>query len=436
MTEAVFEMFSEIAYLYKIFIRIVLFVILWKIAYPMQIRRSIRWILEKRDYGKLLFLNSLFWNFHALSFLISNSGYQMIEAKLMHGYEVQSIEDMLFVYKNMAIGMVGMFLIYTICFLLMLFGIKKLELFSMMPSLKITECFFLSVLNIVGWMFAQMVGKLLVVKIETEVFILYDQPQLLWWIPLMAVLLYFGELAVLCSYQKYKEKQEEQELLFIENQQIKILKQRLEDVEGFYTNIRKVRHEMRNHMTNIKGLVSKEEYREVENYIQALDTSMQDLEYRFSTGNPVMDVVINDKWRQAKKKGILFDVDVSYSSKISVFDLAIVLNNLLDNAIEACEKISEEERYIRLVLKKKHRFVLLEVENAFDGNIKWERDSVFPMTSKFKSENIEHGIGLKNVRDVANRYLGDLDIKVTDKSFKATVLLQEEDKDENHDTND
>ena len=72
-----------------------------------------------------------------------------------------------------------------------------------------------------------------------------------------------------------------EELLFIENQQIKILKQRLEDVEGFYTNIRKVRHEMRNHMTNIKGLVSKEEYREVENYIQALDTSMQDLEYRF-----------------------------------------------------------------------------------------------------------------------------------------------------------
>lgn len=63
-----------------------------------------------------------------------------------------------------------------------------------------------------------------------------------------------------------------------------------------------------------------------------------------------------------------------------------------------------------------------------------EKGTLFPSTTK--SQVREHGIGLKNVKDVANRYFGDLDIKVNNKIFKATVLLQEEETDENHDTDD
>lgn len=283
----------------------------------------------------------------------------------------------------------------------------------------------------------------MVVKINTEVFLLFDEKtEFLWWIPIMAILLYCGEIAVIYSHQKYVEKQQEREMLFIENQQIKVMKQRLEDVESFYGNIRKVRHEMRNHMTNIKGLVASEQYQEVETYIHELDDSIKALEYKYSTGNAVMDVLINDKWRQAEKLGIQFDVDFQYNSTISAYDMAIVLNNLLDNAIEACEKIELEKRLIRLRLKRKNRFVLVEVENFFDGILKWEneiaRNSGFPVTTKYADSFTEHGIGLKNVKDVANRYFGDLDIKVNENIIKVTVLLQEKEENEyaNYDTND
>lgn len=113
-----------------------------------------------------------------------------------------------------------------------------------------------------------------------------------------------------------------------------------------------------------------------------------------------------------------------------------MLNNLLDNAIEACEKIAIEKRYIKLYLKQNHRFVLVEVENTFDGNLKWDNGFTLPSTTKMNS--MEHGIGLKNVKDVANRYFGDLDIKVQENTFKVIVLLQEkeEDYDANYDTND
>lgn len=345
MTETTFAMLSDIAYLYKIILRIVLFLFLWKVFYPMKFKDSILQIWRKKEFPTAVFLNALYWNLHSLSFLIANSMYQFIETKLMSGYEVETLLDMDYVYKSMAIGLLVMFMIYTMLFLAMILGIKKIN--GKGSSLNWVECMFLSVLNIVGWMFAQMIGKIMVVKIDTEVFLLFDErTELLWWIPLMAVLLYFGEMAVIYSHQKYVEKQQERELLFVENQQIKVMKQRLEDVESFYGNIRKVRHEMRNHMTNIKGLVASEKYEEVENYIHELDTSIQALEYHFSTGNPV--------------------------------------------------------------------------------------------TTKDTDNLIGHGIGLKNVKDVASRYYGDLDIKVNENIFKVTVLLQEkEDKnDANHNTND
>lgn len=422
MTQEIFEMLSDIMYAYKIILRIVLLVFIWKIFYPMKFRESILQIWKMKDFSRVLFVNLLYWNFHSLSFLISNSVYQHFVNEMMKIHPIESISDMSLMYQNTAIGMVLMFFIYTVLLLAMIFGLKRVVVKTF--SMNWIEFVFLSVLNMVGWMFGQMVSKIMVVKIDTEVFLLFDEKtELLWWIPLMAILLYLGEITVIYSYQKYVEKQQERELLFIENQQIKVMKQRLEDVEGFYSNIRKVRHEMRNHMTNIKGLVLSEQYEEVESYIHELDDSIKALEYKYSTGNAVMDVLINDKWRQAEKLCIQFDVDFPYSSTISAYDMAIVLNNLLDNAIEACEKIELEKRYIRLHLKRKKRFVLVEVENSFDGIWKWENG--FPVTTKYTDGFMEHGIGLKNVKDVANRYFGDLDIKVNENIFKVTVLLQE-----------
>ena len=106
---------------------------------------------------------------------------------------------------------------------------------------------------------------------------------------------------------------------------------------------------------------------------------------------------------------------------ISAFDIGIILNNLLDNAIEACEKLEQEQRYINLTLKKKNHFLLIEVENSFDGKVIWEDGGIVPMTTKqsdLPDILMEHGIGLKNVKNVADHYLGDMDIKIKNDVFK------------------
>lgn len=96
--------------------------------------------------------------------------------------------------------------------------------------------------------------------------------------------------------------------IFVEEQQVKAMKQRLEEAENFYGSIRRVRHEMKNHMTNIKGLVASEKYDEVESYIEKLDETIQTMDYKFNTGNAVTDVIINDKYQKAENAGISFQV--------------------------------------------------------------------------------------------------------------------------------
>lgn len=425
MTEATFQIISNVFCGYKIILRIALFLWIWKIFYPTKIIDSLKIIWKKKEYLQVIFMNILFWNFHSLCYLIANSAYQFFVTEHCKGYTVETRLDMELVYETLFYGMCIMFFIYTLAFILMIFGVKRLHLTLL--GMKWNEFLFSSILNVIGFMFTQMIVKIMIVQIDTEVFLLYDEKtELLWWIPVIAILLYFSEMIVLFSHQKYLEKQRERELLFIENQQIHILKQRLIDVETFYGNIQKVRHEMRNHMMNIKGLVTNEHYDEVEKYIQALDESIQILEYKYATGNPVTDVLINDKYRQMKEIGIRFKLDFKYRGRILIYDIAIVLNNLLDNAIEACKKIPREDRYITLSLNHKNHFVLITVENAFDGIVKWGTETKLPETTKLsKDDLLEHGLGLKNVKDVANRYYGDLDIRINEHTWKATVLLQE-----------
>ena len=237
-----------------------------------------------------------------------------------------------------------------------------------------------------------------------------------------------SQTALIYFWQKYRVLLAERQKHFVEEQQVKAMKMRLEEAENFYGSIRKVRHEMKNHMANIKGLVGAGEYGEIEDYVRQMDETMQELEYKYVTGNAVTDVIINDKCRRAEKAGIRFDADFRYGGEIPVFDMGIILNNLLDNAIEACEKLETGKGFVRLSLKRKKQFLILCVENSFDGAAPVSKGSPLPPTTKqsiLPGIITEHGIGLENVRDIAERYFGGVNIKVKGDVFHVTVMLQQ-----------
>lgn len=383
----------------------------------------------KNGLQKAVFVLLLFYNFHAMSFLVSSSIYQYLMDGILKILDFDAVDYMFRMYKKLVVGQSANLLFYTLSFSLMTAAVRRIVRSPF--AMNWFEAIFLSALNIAGSMLAWMVVAISVVQIDKEVFFLFtEKREMIWKIPLIAVFICIGEISAVYIFQKYKELQGEREKHFVEEQQLKAMKRRLSEAENFYGSIRKVRHEMKNHLANIKGLVAREQYEEVEAYIGKMDETMQALSYRFSTGNAVTDVIINDKYQRAKQLGITFCVHFEYreSDTISAFDMGIVLNNLFDNAIEACEKLKPSERQISLALKRRNHFLLVEVENSFDGALEEADADGIPATSKeggVSDIRMEHGIGLKNVKDVAERYFGYMDIRTEGNIFKVTVMLQQ-----------
>ena len=384
-------------------------------------------IRYKKQIRKAVFVMLAFYNLHCLGYLMASSIYRKIVDEMLKSLDMMQDSYLQEMYRCMAVGMFCLVFSYSILLMTMM-----LILYRLMKDVTIMawqDVILLSILNFVGSMIANVVNGLLIVRIDTDAFVLFDEkPDLLWKIPMIAVLIFAGEAALIYFWLRYRILLGERQKHFVEEQQVKAMKKRLEEAENFYGSIRKVRHEMKNHMANIKGLAGAGEYGEIGDYIRRMDETMQELEYKYVTGNAVTDVIINDKCRRAEKAGIRFDADFRYGGEIPVFDMGIILNNLLDNAIEACEKLETGKGFIRLSLKRKKQFLILYVENSFDGAAPISKGSPLPPTTKqsiLPGIITEHGIGLENVRDIAERYFGGVNIKVKGDVFHVTVMLQQ-----------
>lgn len=386
-------------------------------------------LVNRQEWERGAFLLLLFYAFHTSAFLLANSLYQYwidIFQGMLDPYAADFQNQ---IYRQAAIGQAAMVLLYGI--FLLGHGLLFRKAGKDLPSMDMTEFLFLSVINMVEIVFVHMMMDLLIVKLESEVFMLFEvRRETLWKLPLMGCLLTAGEFSLLFVWKNYRRLLMERQKNLVREEQLKQLKERFEKVDAFYGDIRRLRHEMRNHMMNIKGLITREQYGEVETYMEELDAAVQKLDFTYSTGNPVCDVIINEKYMEARRFRIAMEVTFVWqeTENISVFDFGILLSNLLDNAIEACRKVSEEKRFIHLSLKRRAPFLLLEVKNPYDGSLVWDEQRKLPLSTKNSDGGqetlAEHGLGLKNVEQIADQYFGGIQIEADEGVFCITVMLQ------------
>ena len=123
-----------------------------------------------------------------------------------------------------------------------------------------------------------------------------------------------------------------------------------------------------------------------------------------------------------RAEGIRFRCDAQIPTEISVHDshLSVVLGNALQNALEACQRLSDkEERFIELLARVRGGFLILEVKNSFDGMV------IYDSEGKIKSGKLEddHGLGLESVADIAGQYHGYYFAGPEGKIFVLRVVL-------------
>lgn len=377
------------------------------------------------DKKLTFFLGILFFSIQNMSRLIIESIYYVFIVKF-----AEDITEINTIYDRIIISNFIVMTLQIVSFFTMLcFAGKKLQ--NKRLELHMKELCYLCVTPIVGILFGNIIFQMVLVVKGNTFFLLYEQyPLFIGLVPLIAALFYIGMMITIMSYQEMVSLQEEKNKYFVEEQQLRAIRERMEEVEQFYGGIRRMKHEMKNHLTNIKGLAGSGNYEEMEQYIAKMDESMNMFELSIKTGNAVTDVIVNDKQKAAYKQGIQFRSEFRYpvSDGYDAYDIGIIINNLLQNALEACERMETGKKYILLSGRQKKRFFIIDVRNSFEGEVMFDRNTNLPLSSKENTtgEAISlHGIGLSNVKREVAKYLGNVDIRVKKNEFRVTVLLQE-----------
>ena len=240
-------------------------------------------------------------------------------------------------------------------------------------------------------------------------FLIYDrEPATILLLPLVSLSLLGVIISSVIQFQNLiRYKDEEQKRLLLENRAVEVQRE-IDELNEIYGDIRGLRHDLRNHIANIAALVRGNA--DVENYLRGMTATVERLDFADKTGNPITDIILHRVRQRALKKNIRFDAAFTCAKNFDVYDVAIILNNALENSLEACEKFISIRSYNR------GNLFFIEIENDFNGCI--EKD--FATT---KADKNLHGLGLKNIRRCAQKYLGDIDIITDENIFKLTVML-------------
>ena len=209
--------------------------------------------------------------------------------------------------------------------------------------------------------------------------------------------------------------------------QIDSVRRHIEQVENMYRDIRSVRHDMANHLFTLEKLYEENEIEEARAYSTQLKEMLTEMAGEIKSGNPVTDVILQEVKEEAEKRGISFRSEFYYpaDSKVNAFDISVILHNALQNALENVE--SGENTHISIRSYQKKNAYIIEISNSYSGTLQWNAQSGLPLTVKEKTDGQgygqSHGYGLSNIRRIARKYCGDIDITQADGEFRLNVML-------------
>lgn len=184
---------------------------------------------------------------------------------------------------------------------------------------------------------------------------------------------------------------------------------------------RSISHEYRNNLLYMGALLEKKEYSKLSEYLKKVSgeyTTGMDI---INTNNPIVNVLMNTKYYEAKKAGASFICKINDLSGITMeeTDLILLVSNLLNNAIEAVQKCSDN-KVVKVKIVIENGKLIVSVRNTYNGKIKRDGDE-FKTTKKENSEL--HGIGIKNVIRITEKYHGLHLFETCGEEFSAVVII-------------
>lgn len=202
--------------------------------------------------------------------------------------------------------------------------------------------------------------------------------------------------------------------------QLEMQEGNLHNLEEKYEETAKIRHDMKNYVSCALVMAEQTEHEALKEYLKKLsEEKMIPADSYVKTNRKVLNAVINTKSEIAKNHG--FDIQcvvMDEMENISDLDVGILLANLLDNAIEACEK-NKKNSVIMLKIWSDAGYYCIELSNTVESNVL----SANPRLTTSKKDKLLHGIGLKSVRSIIEKYNGMINFYQKSNKFYVYVSL-------------
>lgn len=209
---------------------------------------------------------------------------------------------------------------------------------------------------------------------------------------------------------------QERETLVMQNQyqrsQLVLMNQAVEQS-------REQRHDFLRHISMISYMVEQKKEQQVSEYLEEIQGNMAKKHQYVDTGNFVLDGILNYKIQEAAMAGIRIEADVKIPEELelSIYDMNIILTNLLDNSMEAVKSVEDKRIGIYIVYNKNR--LQIKIDNLFEGERIKEKGHY--VTTKADREG--HGYGLKNVAKIVKKYDGIFEIREEGDRFTVEIVL-------------
>lgn len=198
-----------------------------------------------------------------------------------------------------------------------------------------------------------------------------------------------------------------------------MLSQQYHEIQAIYLNMRGWRHDYHNHIQVLKATLDQNQPEKARTYLDGIEEALRKVDTYVKSGNVMADAILNSKLTLAEqhKINITCDAFLPDTLFISDLDLCTILGNLLDNAIESCEKLLPDKRFMRIYLAMQKNQLYLSIQNASVEEIGFKQQHF--ISTKMGS----HGLGIKRVATVVSKWNGYISFNQEPGVFASEITI-------------
>ena len=198
-----------------------------------------------------------------------------------------------------------------------------------------------------------------------------------------------------------------------------LMEQHYVEVENMYRKMRGWRHDYHNHMQVLAAYLESGQVEKAREFLDEINDNLVKVDTVLKTGNTMVDAILNSKISLMRAKDIAVDATARVPGELPMadVDLCVIIGNLLDNSMEACESLPMEQRFVRIYISVKETHLYMVFTNSA-GKKQAKVGKIFAST-----KGSGHGFGLTRVDELVEKYGGYLTRASEDGGYTTEVIL-------------